>query len=88
MRDGKEEENEGPEPRDPLFGFELWPNLNILFGGVDNDVDAADETPSSDVPTENPVFLSVPASPLSDSRTFCIEPVEPATAVKLIEPPG
>lgn len=83
MRDGIEEENEGPEARDPLFWFELWPNLNILFGGVNSDVDAADETASSDSLTENPVFVLVSASPLSESRAFCIESVAPTTVVKL-----
>jgi hypothetical protein len=54
--------------------------LNILFGGVNNDVDTADETAGSDALAKNPVFVFVFASPLSVSRTFCIEP---ASVLKL-----
>jgi hypothetical protein len=57
--------------------------LNILFGGVNNDVDTADETAGSDALAKNPVFVLVFASPLSVSQTFCIAPVEPASVLKL-----
>lgn len=56
--------------------------MNILLDDVNN-VDAADVIASSDALTEDPVSLLVSVLPLSDSRTFGIEPVTPATVVEL-----
>lgn len=57
--------------------------MNILVGDVKDEVAAADETASSDAPTESPASVLVPALPLSDSRTSCIESVAPVTVVEL-----